>query len=964
MTMAKTEVDGWRAKVKKLREDLEAAGFKETLQLDDFDHFQGALHSLLHEYSQHGIAKLVAEHVEPHFDHIKSFERAIASAVQQLDSASYVWSASLAVMECTCRHVSYMKDTFEQLEKFYETFPKLDAYMKLFQDDYKLRYLLQRLYDIYSEFCLCTIRYMRKRTLVDQPANIATNLIHSKHRRKLSTILQNWTEAKAQFEEHIRYVLAAKIVTPKTFPAVPDRNIVTEMSAQGVRGMGKTQAALAYSRTYEDHYFYRFWIRADDPARLAESFTSIYNLLRIDEPRLLHSEAVKEKLETTDKTWLLVFDNIEEGTIEAVITLLPTRSMKQSAIIFTSQFEQHKHKIDADASLPLKSLDTEQSIELLRKCLGRETDNVDDEDQKVLEEVSDMLGGLPLAIAHIGAYISESKRNISYFRDFFEANWQKSAWSSPSLTETNERILDIVWQLALNELPPNARQLIDVMAYLNPDVIPEDWLEADIEEDPNWWSSEGSAKIELLYMGRSLSRRCLVDIEDNVYSIHRSLQLALRMALDHNPLTREMIFRHALRIVARASPGTNPLQIPNPKNWRQFEQSNPHALTMCQAFLQSDPPIEPSLQLAETLYYAGFHTWERWNYVTRDGTALLETAEKILDRLEYDIDGKLRADISCILSLLLDAVGLSNRTEAFERLRRVREIRKIQLKRSQRLGLCDNSEHLYYNSVNDFALSKLQHDDFHEAEKLFSECFDQYKRWGTEEEQPFEYAKYYHNMALVRMYQERYEEAIDLSKRGIEIKARHNGKDNSRYWWCQYDIACIMTQAGQLDAGLELHLEVLKNRQRICGALHGLTVQSIYSVGAMYHHLGQLEKAEEYLRDCVQKGRKIRWHDEALGRAKYHLSLLIRERTGQSEEASTLEREAVKMLENICSTYGQCPVYLTDTPDILTIFDWAQSCSEGRWTGRGLLRIVQAHYKVSSPAKIEIEETSRRLAPR
>lgn len=49
-----------------------------------------------------------------------------------------------------------------------------------------------------------------------------------------------------------------------------------------------------------------------------------------------------------------------------------------------------------------------------------------------------------------------------------------------------------------------------------------------------------------LYMTRSLNKRCLVDLgegdERNVFSIHRSLQVALRLGLDRDPQKRREIF--------------------------------------------------------------------------------------------------------------------------------------------------------------------------------------------------------------------------------------------------------------------------------------------------------------------------------------------------------------------------------------------------------------------------------------
>src|SRR6266487_157603 len=118
-------------------------------------------------------------------------------------------------------------------------------------------------------------------------------------------------------------------------------------------------------------------------------------------------------------------------------------------------------------------------------------------------------------------------------------------------------------------------------------------------------------------MTRSLNKRCLVDLEEqkdhNIFSIHRTLQVALRLELDRDLDKRRNIFNHALSIVSRATPEASRLQIPDPTYWSQFQRCNPHALTLCRAFIHSEPPLDPSFKLADLFYSCGFHIWERWN---------------------------------------------------------------------------------------------------------------------------------------------------------------------------------------------------------------------------------------------------------------------------------------------------------------------------------------------------------------
>lgn len=99
LSLSTSEQDSWKSKVNRLRKDLEAAKFKHTLNVNDFDSFHGALGHLYTRYSHQPLAKLVNERLAPLFDHVRSFDKAITLSVQQTSIASYVWSASLAIIE-------------------------------------------------------------------------------------------------------------------------------------------------------------------------------------------------------------------------------------------------------------------------------------------------------------------------------------------------------------------------------------------------------------------------------------------------------------------------------------------------------------------------------------------------------------------------------------------------------------------------------------------------------------------------------------------------------------------------------------------------------------------------------------------------------------------------------------------------------------------------------------------------
>lgn len=94
----------WKVNLNRLRQELAASKFEETLNVGDFKSFHKALQSLFDTYSRSSLQRLIGK-LEPHFDHIKSFHIAVSAASQQSAVASSIWSAFLAVIE-VCKTIS------------------------------------------------------------------------------------------------------------------------------------------------------------------------------------------------------------------------------------------------------------------------------------------------------------------------------------------------------------------------------------------------------------------------------------------------------------------------------------------------------------------------------------------------------------------------------------------------------------------------------------------------------------------------------------------------------------------------------------------------------------------------------------------------------------------------------------------------------------------------------------------
>ena len=187
-----------------------------------------------------------------------------------------------------------------------------------------------------------------------------------------------------------------------------------------------------------------------------------------------------------------------------------------------------------------------------------------------------------------------------------------------------------------------------------------------------------------------------------------------------------------------------------------------------------------------------------------------------------------------------DTTGIQQRAEAFYRRKEALAIRK---------RICDasdpprrNDEILLYNSYMEYAISLLHYHRWKQAEPIIEMCLAKFKEWGPEEEIPFEYSKYHNKIALVRMYQGRFKEAIKHADRSVDLMEKKGfAIFKTRF---EFDMACIILQSGDLDRALELHREIYTQRFETVGITNELSLHSMYAVGAIYELKEDYDEAE------------------------------------------------------------------------------------------------------------------------
>ena len=140
----------------------------------------------------------------------------------------------------------------------------------------------------------------------------------------------------------------------------------------------------------------------------------------------------------------------------------------------------------ANTAVEIPSFNKQEGGELLLKLAGKR--KVDDGDVAAAEELSDMLGGLALAIDIAARQIFVKKKTMKQFLPYFIKNKQ-SLRTPPRYAARNPYYNDTlvtVWQTAFDSLDEDSSRLLGLICFLAPDAIPRDIINTDSYIPETW----------------------------------------------------------------------------------------------------------------------------------------------------------------------------------------------------------------------------------------------------------------------------------------------------------------------------------------------------------------------------------------------------------------------------------------------------------------------------------------------
>jgi hypothetical protein len=373
---------------------------------------------------------------------------------------------------------------------------------------------------------------------------------------------------------------------------LPSQSIVTASGTSlqkfalcGFGGIGKTEIAREFSRRHKAAFDAVFWVTADEIAKLDYHYQQISLALGLEDSSECKSQVVSREIvkgwlsnpqkhlsgsdelgqpgqTRSEATWLLVFDNADDPMILA--DYWPQGS---GSILITSRDPLAKRMFtERTSGLDLGPLTQQDSLSLFNRLTTCPSESEDNAAQKI----SEALGGVPLAISQMAGIIRRQDLTLSEFLELY-TDHEEHASLYKTKFDTNlvayPHSLSTVW--AFEKLKPHARQLLELISFLDPDFIGENLLiQASVVLLSNGAQFKKSIYIEARtdLLQSSLVQR---DKQKQQLSVHRIVQEVIITTMDE--AKKRFVFELIVRTLwadwpsAMPKPSKEP-ELPQPKS--------------------------------------------------------------------------------------------------------------------------------------------------------------------------------------------------------------------------------------------------------------------------------------------------------------------------------------------------------------------------------------------------------------
>ena len=651
------------------------------------------------------------------------------------------------------------------------------------------------------------------------------------------------------------------------------------LAIYGLGGVGKTQLALEYAYSQRENYNGVYWLSAVSQATLFSGFQeiAIQTSCITQSPTLKPSELAAQVLRWLNrdqKWWLLVIDNLED--VSVVDGYLPDFSNGHTLITTRNQ---HYDQIPAEG-LEIGILDVDDAINLLlTRARIFTNEKTFEKTNEVAGEIARELGCLPLAIEQAAGYIREASKDIYKFLPSYRQNRKNHhARISKGNRKYYSESVATTWRLSFNQIEHtnnDASKLLQLLAFLNPDGILMDFLEAGVTGFDDQFAEiigntdrlcEALAELQRF----SLIRRQLTSSDGQHIIVHRLVQSVVKDEMPSK--TASTIHRAVIGLCNSGFP-----------EWHDWDQNLLH-----QSRLYEDQVVGPLLAMPQVasetlgclLSRVGLYLREEGKYQQAD--EVLGKSQKLFEELKGSEDHE-TLNAKALLAWSYQDQG--NYQKAAELEEQVLETR---------LKLFGDEHPDTLEIMATLARTYRTQARYHRAAQLKEHVLEVRRKLGGEEHPETLMAMGY--LAHTYRDQGQLEKAADLEEKVVEARTRLFDKEHPSTLLAMGNLGSTYRAQGRFGEAAELEEKVFEATMRLLGKEHPETLLAMMNLGCTFREQGKLRPSIILLERAVE-GRRLLGGNDHPGAlwAQFNLAVAYQKKGEHTTSIKLLQDTEISM---------------------------------------------------------------------